>query len=121
MKINVKQKIYICYLFITGILIIVLYLYFRFLRTRTSYSLDDLRGNLSLLGLFLSISFIATHLVTLITLFYYFYKQYYKITRTSKLVQMLSDVIDHIYWKPLEYIYDLIVVDPPYIGNIITH
>jgi hypothetical protein len=120
MKVTLKQKIYIFYLFLTGNFIIILHLYFRFFKTRTGYSLSILRDNLSFLGLVLSISFILSHLVTIIAIFYYLYKQYYNINRTSKLIHRISDVIDNLYWKPLEYIHDLIAPDLPYSGICIV-
>jgi hypothetical protein len=83
--ISLKSKLYIFYLVIVGCLIILLQVYFRLFRSKNSYSLDALQGNLSSLGLFLSISFIIAQIILIGSMLHYIYRQYYPIQKTSKI------------------------------------
>jgi hypothetical protein len=114
-----KNKLYIFYLSLLGSLIIGVHLYFRLFRSHDNYSLDVLRDTITTKGLLLSISFIFIQVLVITSVLYLLYKQYYNIQKTSKFIQLLLNVIDYIYWKPLEYIHDLIAPDLPYSGTVI--
>jgi hypothetical protein len=51
---------------------------------------------------------------------HYIYRQYYPIQKTSKIIHFFSKIVDNLYWKPLEYIHDLIAPDLPYSGTCIA-
>jgi len=121
MIISLKNKLYLFYLFIIGIIIIVLNLYFRIFRSRETYSLEILRDNLSIKVILFSVGFIFIHILIIISVLYYMYKKYYNIQKESKLIQNISIIVDNLYWKPLEYIHDLIAPDLPYSGMIIVY
>jgi hypothetical protein len=109
------------YLFIAGTFIICLYIYFRLFRSLDHYSLDTLRDHISPKILLLSISFILLHLLVIGSILYFLYKQYYNIQRTSWLIVYTSRIVDYVYWKPLEYLHDIIAPDLPYSGILIAH
>jgi hypothetical protein len=113
-----KSKLY---LFIVGIVLVFLHIYFRFFKARESYYLKDLKGDISFLNIILSISFILIQLVTIITIFYYLYRKYNNIQKNSIFIQNISKIVDHLYWKPLEYIHDIIAPDLPYSGTFIIY
>jgi hypothetical protein len=115
------NKLHIFYLAVVGSLLIILQLYFRLFKSKSSYSLDSLRENLSPLGLFLSINFLLIHLVAIISIVYMLYKQYYSIQGISKIMQYTSKIVDILYWKPLEYIHDIIAPDLPYSGIFLLY
>src|SRR3978361_13378 len=121
MIISLKNKLYLFYLFIIGIIIIVLNLYFRIFRSRETYSLEILRDNLSIKVILFSVGFIFIHILIIISVLYYMYKKYYNIQKESKLIQNISIIVDNLYWKPLEYIHDLIAPDLLYSGMIIVY
>jgi hypothetical protein len=116
---SLPNKLYIFYLAVVGSLIIILQLYFRLFKSKNSYSLDSLRDHISPLDLLLSLSFMFLQVVTILSIFYFFYKQIYNIHHTSKIVLYISQIVDHIYWKPLEYIHDQVAPDLPGSGRLI--
>ena len=119
MKVSHTNKLYIIYLFTMGWLIIILYIYFRFIKQRERYSLGLLKDNITPFGYILCINFLLINLVAIISIVYMLYKQYYKIERSSKIIAYISKLVDILYWKPLEYIHDIIAPDLPYSGTVI--
>lgn len=115
------NKLYIFYLIIVGCLIIILQLYLRLFRSRNSYSLDTIKNNIYPIDILISINFIFIQLVAILSILYYFYKLYYNIEKTSPLIRYASKIVDHLYWKPLEYIHDIIAPELPYSGIIFVY
>lgn len=119
MKTTLKNTFYIFYLAVLGSLIIILHLYYRLFKSKEGYSLDKVKESISPFDLGLSISFILLQLTTVLSILYFFYKQYYNIQHTSKWVIYISQIVNYFYWKPLEYIHDSIAADIPGSGKFI--
>jgi len=109
------------YLAIVGISWLSLHIYFRFFVTRSEYSLLSIKPYLTTYHLGLGAAFIGMHLVFILIAFYNIYRNYTNKTTISKVFKYLQIIIDYVYWKPLEYIHDIIAPDLPYSGIFLLH
>ena len=105
------------YLVTVGISWILLHIYLRFVTYKSSYTLAELKPHLTEKHYFFFLAFIVIHMFYLITVCIILYRQKfpqdkpYKIF--NKLTEKINAVLDFIYWKPLDYIHDLIAPHIP--------
>lgn len=105
------------YLVTVGISWILLHIYLRFVTHKASYTLAELKPHLTEKHYFFFTVFIILHLFYCIITIRMLYKQKFPHSKSSKIFNSLSGkinfVIDVVYWKPLEYIHDLIAPHIP--------
>ena len=103
-----------------GLCIIGVNLYIRLFNSKQEHSLIIFKDNL-----FFKISFmifIIFHIITIILSIYSLYKRFYnKNNDNSYVIKTIQKLINICYWKPLEYIHDLIAPNLPYSAQIILY
>lgn len=104
------------YLTILGVGWILLYVYLRLIKERYSYKIEDIRPFIAEEHYIIFIGFVVLHMIILITTIFLLYKRKYPLKTTGifyQSSQRLSKITDTIFWKPLEYIHDIIAPHIP--------
>ena len=101
------------YLFLFGLSWVLLHVYIRFILDRPSYDLYVLRDNLTYKLYMIFLFFIVLHLFLLIHAIILLIKRYinYTINQSSNFYRFISffnNILDILYWKPLEFLHDKI-------------
>lgn len=105
------------YLPILGLIWVCFHIYIRFIIKRSSYSFDELKDYVSLKLFILFVAFVIVHILILIISIVIVLKRksgYKNESVFYKISNYLSIVLNKIYWRPLEYIHDMVA---PYIAG----
>lgn len=112
LKKNIKSIFFI----IIGIFWLILFLYLRFGISKSSYSLIELKSQITLQYLIIHIGFVFLHIGLIL---YAIYILLLKNKKTSnKIVKKISNIITFIIAKPLEHLRDFIAPYIPYSGSL---
>lgn len=114
---NIKEFIITFYLFTMSVFIIGIFVYYRIIFKRATYSLDTLKNSVDYIYLFINISFTCLHLFIILSIISTFIIK----RKTHTLFEMLQKVVDILIWKPLNYFLNLISPHIPYSGNLILN
>lgn len=116
--------IFPAYLVFFGVSWILLHFYIRFLLKRSSYTLEELKPYLTEQHYFFFIAFILFNLFYVGSSIIILYKKKYPTKKSSLYVRFLekvSDVVNIVYWKPLDYIHDSIAPYIPLSGQLFIY
>lgn len=108
------------YLFILGITWISMHIYVRLFLKRSSYTLVELKPHLTTTHYIIFISFIIFHVFLVYIVGIQLYKDFFRKEShpiVIKLSEKLNYLLNLIYWKPLQYIHDLLI--PKYLNLVI--
>lgn len=112
------------YASILGFSWIAIHLYFRFYVKKSTYNLEDVKNFLTIKHYILFSGFIMLHLGILIVICLQIYRSHFK-KQPSKYFMNISKYItwifDMIYWKPLEYVHDIIAPHIPGSGRFFLY
>lgn len=106
------------YLVIVGLCWVFFHIYIRFIVERSSYFIHDMKNNFTIYHLMVFCLFVIVHF-GLIVLSILEIRQRKKREKTLPqiiilLAKKMSILINYLYWKPLEYLHDLIAPNLPY-------
>ena len=123
---KIKNIIYILsriYLFLFGLFWILIHLYFRIILDRPNYNFNDLKHQITLKLYIIFIIFALLHfLFIFLALFLLLRKK--SINPNSifyKINLVLYNVLNKVYWRPLEYIHDLMAPNIPGSGRFFMY
>ena len=111
-----KQYFYEIYLLLMSSIIISLFIYYRLILKRSTYSLETLKYKVDLTYLLIDFGFITLHLFIIITIIY---NLIVSKKEDNKIITYVKHIIDIIIWKHLTYFLDLLVPHIPYSGTFI--
>lgn len=111
-----KQYFYEIYLLFMSSIIISLFIYYRLILKRSTYSLETLKYKVDLTYLLIDFGFITLHLFIIITIIY---NLIVSNKEDNKIITYVKHIIDIIIWKPLNYFLDLLAPHIPYSGTFI--
>jgi hypothetical protein len=120
---DISFILYNLYLFYMGFSWICLHIYIRFIITRNSYELTDLKDNMTNTYMIFSILFFILHLCSIIISVRIIYNNFYpnnklfSIFNESILIKSTSYMSNILYWNPLDYMHDLLAPSLPYSGR----
>lgn len=114
-----KFKDYNYSFLILGSFFLIGNIYLRFFRQKDELLLITWKANLTIFGLFLVVFFFIFQLCFFILSIYTIYKNYFNKKKNLNLrfFSSISNIINKYYWKPLEYIFDLIAPRIPGSGK----
>lgn len=115
-----SKYLYNIYLSFMAITIIGLFIYFRFIIKRATYSLEVLKIFADYYYFCICFFFLILHLIIIIIIIYNLCNKDI-VTKNNKYLQYTTYIIDIIVWKPLYYILKIISPHIPYSGTIIIH
>ena len=121
MKVFKDMRFYNIYLLLVSLLIVFFSIYLRLFLVRKQYTLTELKLNVGYLQISIYVLFILFHAAIILYAIYKIYLRYMpKVENkmSSKIVIFFSKIINNLYWKPLEYLHDLIAPDLPYSGYL---
>jgi hypothetical protein len=121
---NLYSMLLYIYLILTGLSWICLHLYFRLFLKTPSYELSEIKLFLNHKILIIFIGFILLHFLIIISITILLYQKKYSKKPSSMFVnisQKLSSILNIIYWKPLEYIYEKIAPNMPGSGRFFLY
>lgn len=110
---KIKEKLYNIFLLLIASLIVGLHIYVRLFQPREGYTLASIKDNASDYYIFFLASFCVMHIIIIVLTSYSLYKKYYNIKTNSYILNKINDVINKIYWNPLEHLHDKIAPDLP--------
>lgn len=121
---HIVSYIFPMYLITLGLSWLFLQIYFRLFIERPSYNLIELKPFLTTKHYVFFVVFIIIHIIIVSLTCITIYRQIFPRKKPSIFVSMtvkITYVIDQIYWKPLEYIHDLIVPNIPMSGKLFLY
>lgn len=121
---NLLPYVLSVYFLIVGISWIFFHAYLRFFIQRPSYILEDLKPFITKKLLIFFVIFIVWHFIVTTINVFIVYKQMFNYKENlffSNIVQKFSSVVNLIYWKPLDYIHNLIIPHIPMSGRFFIY
>lgn len=121
---NLLPYVLSVYFLIVGISWIFFHAYLRFFIQRPSYMLEDLKPFITKKLLIFFVIFIVWHFIVVTINVFIVYKQIFNYKENlffSNIVQKFSSVVNLIYWKPLDYIHNLIIPHIPMSGRFFIY
>ena len=121
---NLLPYVLSVYFLIVGISWIFFHAYLRFFIQRPSYMLEDLKPFITKKLLIFFVIFIVWHFIVITINTFIGYKQIFNYKENlffSNIVQKFSSVVNLIYWKPLDYIHNLIIPHIPMSGRFFIY
>lgn len=121
---NIAAYIFPLYLIILGLSWLFLQIYFRLFLERPSYTLTELKPFLTTKHYVFFLLFIIIHIIIVSLACITLYRQIFPRTKSSIFVRAtikINYIIDLVYWKPLEYIHDLIAPRIPMSGRLFLY
>lgn len=121
---NLLPYVLSVYFLIVGISWIFFHAYLRFFIQRPSYMLEDLKPFITKKLLIFFVIFIVWHFIVVTINVFIVYKQTFNYKENlffSNIVQKFSSVVNLIYWKPLDYIHNLIIPHIPMSGRFFIY
>lgn len=108
------------YLFIVGIWWIGLQIYLRLIAKKSSYELLEIKSYITTKLLIIFTTFIIIHFMIMISILVHVYRERRNKNPSAFFMNVTSKIswlLDYIYWKPLQYIYDAVAADIPGSGR----
>ena len=106
------------YLFSTAIGWIGLHIYFRLIKERTPLDLDIIKNHINTKTVYLVSMIILIQIIILLVTSLELYKYYFRPNKEETfLIKSFKPLIDWLYWKPLNFIYNLIMAKTPGSGQ----
>jgi hypothetical protein len=112
------------YLLTLGITWVILHLYIRFYVERPSYILEDIKPNITYKHYIFFTAFILLHIILVIMMIVTIYRQKFPREKSSILIYLserITPVVNAIYWKPLDFLHDLIAPHIPMSGKFFVY
>lgn len=126
---NIKNNLYNIfplfipfYLTFMGFFWIIIFCYLRFITPRTSYTLEALKTQITLRYYITFSIFIIIHCTLIILILYNKYKKKEENeTIIKKIIEIFQSILNNVFWKPLEYIHNLIAPNLPLSARIFLY
>ncbi len=121
---NLAPIILSMYLLLFGLSWVFLHIYMRIFMERPSYNLLGIKPFLTLKHYTFFAGFILLHIIIIVLALIAIYRQMFPRAHASifaHLAEKVTLVLNVIYWKPLEYIYDLIAPNIPVLGSFFLY
>jgi len=102
------------YLYSVGLLWVILFICFRFLRERSTFELNQLKSNITPTFIYVNMVFILLHIIMISISIYIIIKQNkIKVFENSKIIHQVKTFFNFIVIQPLESIRDLLAPNIP--------
>ena len=126
---NIKNNLYNIlplfiqfYLTFMGFFWIIIFCYLRFITPSTSYTLEALKTQITLRYYITFSIFIIIHCTLIILILYNKYKKKEENeTIIKKIIEIFQIILNNVFWKPLEYIHNLIAPNLPLSARIFLY
>lgn len=120
-KEKIKQKLLSTYFICIALFWFGFFIYIRFFKKKTSYTLTALKNAVTLKLLFLQIIFILFHIINIIYAIYIIYRSSNIAYEPRGIITYIKKLLDITFTQPLTYVRDILAPIIPYSGIIFCH
>lgn len=112
---TIKNNLETIYFVALSLFWVILFIYFRFIKEKTSYHLNDLKGYVTNYFIIINILFVLLHICLLCYAFYVIYTNN-RVKKQVSLIHSMQNILNVIFIKPFITLHELIAPHIPYSG-----